>query len=87
MKTNVVQMNHNEPNAFTVTHEQHQQVEDITGINNDMISPSKLLLAKQRKDDIFPYKATIIQKDGFAITDKDAKDAADKKSSDVLKDA
>lgn len=80
-------MNHNEPNAFTVTHEQHQQVEDITGINNDMISPSKLLLAKQRKDDIFPYKATIIQKDGLPITDKDAKDAADKKSSDVLKDA
>lgn len=81
-------MNHNEPNAFTVTHEQHQQVEDITNINNDMISPSKLLLAKQRKDDIFPYKATIIQKEGSAVNaERDARDAADKKSSDILKDA
>jgi len=63
-------------------------VEDITGINNDMISPSKLLLAKQRKDDIFPYKATIVEAQGSAINaDRDAKDAAAKKSSEVLKDA
>jgi hypothetical protein len=53
-----------------------------------MISPSKLLLAKQRKDDIFPYKATIIQKEGSAVNaERDARDAADKKSSDILKDA
>ena len=42
--------------AYLVSHEQHAQVEEITGINNDMISPSKLLLAKQRKTGVFAYE-------------------------------
>lgn len=82
-KQPAVQINPVEVNAYTVTHEQHQQVEDITGINNDMISPSKLLLAKQRKDDIFPYKTKIVDKQASFINptsvEKDAKEAAAKK--------
>ena len=40
---------------FTVKPELHQQVNDLTAMNNDMISPSKILHAKVMKNNLFPY--------------------------------
>ena len=41
--------------SYTVKGHLHKQVEDITALNNDMISPSKLLHAKKLKMTLFPY--------------------------------